>query len=370
DDLWYEYVSLEEDADYSGAIVEGETNIAINDLFNIYIALEWLPETPTSPLIGVNSSPPYFYQTVCPMDDSSFQMVYTNAGAMVGASILNWHSGFTEKDKNSSNDIINYEVLFSDDSAGVYTDGEVIASASSDSLTARFELSESGYVAVKATNGLDESFSDVNFIYKEKLPPVAIQPQLLIFSNQGQSSNNLLLENFGESNLELTIKYDTSLFILSDELINLETGSSAEINIGVREDVDFTSKVSSSIILKTTGEYYPQIIHVTLYGNEPTSVEGEEVLLPDDYMISQPYPNPFNSTIRFKLSQAHSDYIQMDIYNLIGQKVFSQITFSSQQESIKWDGTDYYGSKVGSGLYFIRFSSGNNTIIRKAVLLK
>ncbi len=371
EDLWYEYVSLRADADFSGEIVEGVTKLGVDDLFDIYLALEWLPGTPTSPLIGVNSQPPYFYQAICPMDDSSYQTVYTTACAMVGAKVLSWHTNNVKIEQSQNEDIINYHVLFSDDSTDIFSGGEIIASIVSDSMTAKFNLTQSGYIAIKAKNARGESHSDILFIDKDKLPPVSIRPQRLYFDNMNISDGNkVILENSGMNNLELSLNYDTSLFVLSRSSIVLKTGTNAEINVEIKGDIDSYGQINSPIIIRAAGDYYPQIIHVFLSEKISTSTDSIINIMPAEFSISPPYPNPFNSSVRFNLTQARHYPVQMDVYNLLGQKIFSQAFKPNQQQSVRWDGIDNMGRQVGSGMYYIRFSTGETAIIRKAVLLK
>jgi len=371
EDLWFEYVSLPADADFPGEVVEGVTNLSIDDLFVIYLALEWLPGTPTSPLIGVNSQPPYLYQTISPMDDSSFQTVYTTACAMVGAGVLSWRPIEVEAKPEQRENGEAFQVLFSEDSTGIFSDGEIITSVVSDSLTAKFNLRQSGYIAVKAVNAEGESYSDILFLDKGKLPPITIRPGNLFPGNMNmQDSSKIILENTGMNSLELTLNYDTSLFLLSGSSFLLETGASAEIIVEIKDDIDISGPISSPIIIRAAGDYYPQIIHVSLSEKISTLADNNIDIIPEKFNISRPYPNPFNTTVRFDLTRVRHYPVKMDIYNLLGQKIFSQALEPDFGPSVRWNGTDKTGRAVGSGIYFMRFSAGETTIIRKAVLLK
>lgn len=370
-DLWYEYVSLYPDADFSGAIVEAVTDLGVDDLFDIYLALEWLPGTPTSPMVGVNSLPPYLYQTICPMDDSSYQAVYTTACAMVGAKVLSWHTTSTKINKSKNENLVNYELLYSEDSTNIFSGSKIIASVGSDSLTANFNLTQSGYITVKAINDEGESYSDILFLDKDKLPPVTVRPQKISIDRMVSLDNNkIVLENSGPNNLELSLYYDRSLFVLSSNLIILESGTNTEITVEFKGEIDSFDQINSPIIIKTTGDYYPLIMHVTVLENGQTSVDNDELILPEEFKVGRPYPNPFNSSVRFSLAQPNQKPVQMDIYNLLGQNVFSQVLKPIRRQSVVWNGIDNMGQNVGSGIYFIRFSTDETVVFRKAVLLK
>jgi hypothetical protein len=77
------------------------------------------------------------------------------------------------------------------------------------------------------------------------------------------------------------------------------------------------------------------------------------------------YPNPFNSSLAINIDGDASD---IAIYNLLGQRIrtFSDIT----NTSIIWDGRSDTGVPCASGIYFVRTSSGERSIVRLATLLK
>lgn len=84
------------------------------------------------------------------------------------------------------------------------------------------------------------------------------------------------------------------------------------------------------------------------------------------------YPNPFNptTTIRFDLPEAAS--VNLDIFNLRGQKVRSLVNsdLPAGAHSAVWNGRDTTGNPVSSGVYLYRLSDGNRELTRKMMLMK
>ena len=84
------------------------------------------------------------------------------------------------------------------------------------------------------------------------------------------------------------------------------------------------------------------------------------------------YPNPFSeeATIAYVLSSRRP--VRIDIYNILGQKVETLVDASQPagRHQIAWDGTNRYGQKVGSGVYFYRLEAGGVTQTRKMVLVR
>ncbi|MBN2460251.1 MAG: T9SS type A sorting domain-containing protein [Candidatus Cloacimonetes bacterium] len=81
-------------------------------------------------------------------------------------------------------------------------------------------------------------------------------------------------------------------------------------------------------------------------------------------------PNPFNptTTIHFSLI-GYPDGI-LEIFNLLGQKV-KVIELNGNTGSVNWNGHDYNGRAVPSGVYLYRITTAKrNTQLRKMTLLK
>jgi len=103
-----------------------------------------------------------------------------------------------------------------------------------------------------------------------------------------------------------------------------------------------------------------------------TSVPTDKQNIPESIVLLQNYPNPFNAetTIPYELNQP-SDVV-LSIYNSAGQKVVTLVNEFQQAglKSVIWDGTDYSGKKVGSGLYICQLQTGKNVQTRKLELLQ
>lgn len=83
-----------------------------------------------------------------------------------------------------------------------------------------------------------------------------------------------------------------------------------------------------------------------------------------EFLILQNYPNPFNpdrnrtTTISFSATNLHR-LSQIKIYNIAGQLVkhFGIRNPKSEFNKVVWDGRDYKGMRVSSGVYFCRLES-------------
>jgi len=93
---------------------------------------------------------------------------------------------------------------------------------------------------------------------------------------------------------------------------------------------------------------------------------NEPALEPGDNLINL-YPNPFNSQITIKKENMEGGDINCEIYDLTGKLIRS---IKGGLANISWDGTDEFGQKVSSGIYFLKVSNPDNVVIRKITFLK
>ena len=115
--------------------------------------------------------------------------------------------------------------------------------------------------------------------------------------------------------------------------------------------------------------------NIKIINNEnQTAIEsGNDTVLPKDFTLYNNYPNPFNPTSKIKYIIAENSNVQIEIYNLLGQKVAD--LFNGENNAgvyeITWNAED-----LSSGVYLIKLnaygleSQKNYCEMKKAVLLK
>jgi len=84
------------------------------------------------------------------------------------------------------------------------------------------------------------------------------------------------------------------------------------------------------------------------------------------------YPNPFNPSTTIEYSVAAAGRIRLEIYDAAGKKVRTLIDRFCGPGSYRssWDGNNAAGRPAGSGVYFLRYSSGVSACTKKLVLLR
>ena len=87
----------------------------------------------------------------------------------------------------------------------------------------------------------------------------------------------------------------------------------------------------------------------------------------DQFSISNPYPNTFNSSVNFSLDLESDNFVDIVVYNLNGHKIdkIQSGFLSSNIHHFKWDAKNF-----SSGVYFIETTINNYTRTNKVLLIK
>ncbi len=99
---------------------------------------------------------------------------------------------------------------------------------------------------------------------------------------------------------------------------------------------------------------------------EPTSVNALS-LKPDKFQLLQNYPNPFNPSTRITFDLPKKEFVSVNVYNSIGQKVKTLLNQSldSGRHSV-----DFNGENLTAGVYFYRIKTDGFVSTKKMILLK
>jgi hypothetical protein len=93
--------------------------------------------------------------------------------------------------------------------------------------------------------------------------------------------------------------------------------------------------------------------------------------LPDEFNLAQNYPNPFNPTTTISYTVPNGK-VTLDIYNVLGQKVNTLVNSRQVEGSydVVWDGTNFSGKSVASGIYFYKLKSVAGVKTKKMLFQK
>jgi hypothetical protein len=96
--------------------------------------------------------------------------------------------------------------------------------------------------------------------------------------------------------------------------------------------------------------------------------------IPNNFTLSQNYPNPFNPVTIIEFQIPNPKFVNLSIYNLLGQKVATLVNEQKMAgyHQVKWDGMGF-----ASGVYFYRIEvgdparrTGESQEVKKMILLQ
>ncbi len=93
---------------------------------------------------------------------------------------------------------------------------------------------------------------------------------------------------------------------------------------------------------------------------------------PADFELSQNYPNPFNPVTVIGYRIARTGDVTLEVFNTMGQKVRTLFngTRTAGSYQLTWNGKDDSGNQLSGGIYFYRLKAGNETMMKKMIMMK
>jgi len=98
-----------------------------------------------------------------------------------------------------------------------------------------------------------------------------------------------------------------------------------------------------------------------------SAVAKTDPVIPDHFSLAQNYPNPFNPSTTIKFSLPAASNVQLEIYNVLGQKVTTLVDDALEAgiHTATWD-----ASNQASGIYLYRIKAGNYIETKKMLMIK
>ncbi len=152
---------------------------------------------------------------------------------------------------------------------------------------------------------------------------------------------------------------------------NINSGNEkiSKLNTNVKPDLNhifFIDKNEGWIVGDNSTIYY------TENGGEGGFVNVESDSKPNGFMLAQNYPNPFNPSTTIEFSIPIESDVTLEIFNLLGQKVYETIFQSAKEgnHKMQWYGRDNKGFALSSGIYIYTIKAGGFYQTKKMVLLR
>lgn len=92
-----------------------------------------------------------------------------------------------------------------------------------------------------------------------------------------------------------------------------------------------------------------------------------ELVLPDQFILKSPYPNPFNPKTVISWQLPSSREVKLNVYNLLGEKVS---TLVSEKLPAGYHEVEFNGQNLSSGVYLYRIEAGEWQDVKKMILIR
>ena len=199
--------------------------------------------------------------------------------------------------------------------------------------------------------------------------------QTLYFN--GKLDKNISIESFSLPPLSPPGSFDARLaggyrLSESDEVTIEVQSSDFPLNISI---TGFSSKIEHNYILQEIADGVEVTTHNLIdgdkivIGNKNVSILKISKLqsIPNSFKLEQNYPNPFNPSTTIKYSVPENSFINLSVYNLLGERIAELVNETLAAGEYR---TDFDATELPSGIYIAKLESGNHKQTIKMILLK
>ena len=117
------------------------------------------------------------------------------------------------------------------------------------------------------------------------------------------------------------------------------------------------------------GRYYLRLKQIDYDGTSNLSqvLEGE-VSIPNDFLLSEVYPNPFNPSARIQFGVPNAVEVTLGLYDITGRLI--EVLYQGTPEANTMIDANIDGSSLSSGIYLVRLDGPNFSAVRRASMVK
>jgi len=102
------------------------------------------------------------------------------------------------------------------------------------------------------------------------------------------------------------------------------------------------------------------------------SYENPKNVTPEKFLISSNYPNPFNPSTNIDIETTAKGKLLVNVYDISGRLINTLVDNNAGPGyyTVRWNGQNFLGEMMPTGIYFVQVESGADFGIRKIMLIK
>ncbi len=150
---------------------------------------------------------------------------------------------------------------------------------------------------------------------------------------------------------------------------NAQNSFNVEFGLGDAMTIDSLKIEWSSGTIAIYTNVAPNVFYTATEGQGlvVTSIKDKSVAVPNEFKLSQNFPNPFNPNTTIEYTLPTAEKVKIDVFNLLGQKIETLINkqIPAGSHEIEFKALD-----LPSGIYLYRIKAGDFQQVKKMFLIK
>lgn len=139
-----------------------------------------------------------------------------------------------------------------------------------------------------------------------------------------------------------------------------------EISTASTASIVVRSEQGDSVVVELDDGYYEGVTRFTWTFDAVPVNDEPGAALPERFAVAAVHPNPFNAATRVTLTVPRRGTVRLAVYDVLGRKIAARTrSTAGGRESFTLGGADW-----SSGVYFLRASFGDESVLVKVVLIR
>jgi hypothetical protein len=202
------------------------------------------------------------------------------------------------------------------------------------------------------------------------VPKLSFTPRSADFGtlkvNSAARETTIVLRNSGNDTLHGSIGIFGNGFSVSDSDKVLTIAPMDSVIRIVKFCPETTGKTNGFLVIKSNVPDSPDTVFLSGAGEIVDGI-NDDPEIPVKFGLSQNYPNPFNPSTTIEFSLPKRSFVNLTIYNLIGQEVGVLV---NEELGAGIHRNFWNAGNIPSGTYFYRLTTDNFVATKKMVLMK
>jgi len=195
------------------------------------------------------------------------------------------------------------------------------------------------------------------------VPSIPVKFTLLNLT-KNQPANFLILDNDNDNNIS---RLD-QIYIFENNMID---DSYLTWAIEVSGDVEYQApEIGDKFLIKTRKQL--TINDKFIFQPVSSLVKCEDIYVPGTLLLKPNIPNPFNNSTKIHYYLSQNSNIEIKVYNILGQNIKTLVRKHQSEGNyfVQWDGKNYLGLDMSSGIYIVTLSDGKSMKNNKMLMIK